>query len=97
MTYAVDRRLDFIDWRLIAHGEIQRADIMNQFQVSEAQASADLGAFEREHPGTMTYDKTRKRYVPARNPYRSKRKWTPAALKAMEQFCASGHPMAWGG
>lgn len=96
MSYCAAQRLHFIDWCLVAHGEIQRADIMNQFEVSEAQASADLAAFDREHPGAMTYDKTRKRYVPARNPYRSKRGWNPAAINAMKQFCASGHPMAWG-
>lgn len=95
MTYATDRRLDFIDWRLTVHGSIRRQHLMDAFQISQPQASADLTAFEAEHPGAMVYDKSAKQYVPGRNPYRSKRGWTPEAVNAWKQFCATGHPMAW--
>lgn len=65
MTWATDRRLDYIDWRLSVHGEVQRADLARQFGVSVQQASADLGAFDAAHAGAMRYDKSAKRYVPA--------------------------------
>lgn len=80
MTWASDRRLDYIDWRLATHGEVQRADIGNLFDVSVPQASADLSEFMRQHPGAMEYDKTRKRYVPVRPRYKRQRNgmWTQA-------------------
>lgn len=67
------RRLDYIDWRLSTRGEIQRADISLTFGVSEACASGDLNEFLRLYPVALTYDKSRKRYVPARSPYRRQR------------------------
>ncbi len=73
MTWFLERRLDFIDWRLLTAGAICRADIMAAFQVSEGQASADLAAFDRAHSGAMTYDKSVKRYVPFNATYRSQR------------------------
>lgn len=66
MTWAVARRLDFIDWRLSTIGEIQRADLMRVFEVSEVQASIDLRGFIASHPEAMKYDKSAKRYVRAK-------------------------------
>ena len=66
VTWATDRRLDYIDWRLSQHGDICRADIMAVFGVSEPQASIDLNAFLAAHPGAMEYDKSAKRYVRAK-------------------------------
>lgn len=80
MTWAIDRRLDYIDWRLAEQGSVRRADIMITFQVSAQQASTDLGAFDRAHPGAMNYDKTAKRYVPARTKYRPRR-GAPAGVR----------------
>lgn len=78
--WAVERRLDFIDWRLAERGEVQRRDIMTLFGVSDVQASIDINEFLAAYPDTATYDKSRKRYVPARRPYRRRRKsaWTAA-------------------
>lgn len=64
--WAAQRRLDFIDWRLSEVGEIQRADLMRVFAVSEQQASVDLNAYLAAHPQAMSYDKSAKRYVRAR-------------------------------
>ena len=80
MTWATDRRLDFIDWCLARQGEVQRGDLVAEFGVSQQQASADLGAFEAAHPGAMNYDKSRKRYVPARSNYLPRR-GAPAGYK----------------
>lgn len=95
MTWAIARRLDYIDWHLVTAGEVQRADIMQQFGVSETIASGDLNEFLRLHPAAMAYDKSRKRYVPANGRYRSVRGWTPSAIAAMRALTTSRHPMAW--
>lgn len=65
MTWAGERRVEFIAWRLCTHGEVQRSDIARTFRVSMAQASADLAEFQRLHPGATAYDKMRRRYLPA--------------------------------
>ena len=63
MTWATDRRLDYIAWRLASRGAIRRDDLMRVFAVSMAQASADLGEFDRAHPGAMSYDRSAKHYA----------------------------------
>jgi hypothetical protein len=68
-------RLDYIDYSLSVHGEISRPDLMTTFGISIAQASADLAAFERIHPGVMYYDRNRKRYRPFKEGV-SVRHWT---------------------
>jgi hypothetical protein len=73
MTWAIDRRLDYIDWRLATHGEVRRQHLTETFGISMQQASADIGAFDREHPGAMEYDKSRKSYIASRAPYRVRR------------------------
>lgn len=95
MTYAIERRLDYIDWRLAQFGEVQRADIARTFGVSQSQASGDLNLFLTEHPKIMGYDKTRKRYVPANGRYKSVRGWTPTTIRAMRVLAMRGHPMGW--
>lgn len=66
MTWSTDRRADYIDWRLSTIGEIQRADLMRVFEVSEVQASIDLRGFISAYPEAMKYDKSAKRYVRAK-------------------------------
>ena len=73
MSWAVERRLDFIDWRLSAHGWLRREHLISTFGISMPQASGDLGAFERAYPGAMKYDKSRKLYAPTATPYRPHR------------------------
>ena len=95
MTWATDRRLDYIDWRLLTAGVICRSDIAETFGVSVQQASADLGDFCRAHPGVMKYDGSVKRYVPADGRYSSVRGWTAKQLRALDALRRSGHPMGW--
>lgn len=59
-------RLDYIDWRLVRAGSLRRSDLTTAFGISIPQASADIKAFQEEHPGAMLYDATHKVYV--RNP-----------------------------
>ncbi|OWY61847.1 hypothetical protein B7486_61595, partial [cyanobacterium TDX16] len=69
-NWFAERRLDYIDFRLVTVGHIQRGDIMDTFGVSMPQASADLNRFIGLAPRAMAYDKTAKRYV-ARKGYKT--------------------------
>lgn len=65
MRWGVEKRLEFIEFRLLWEGGINRADIMEQFGVSVPQASKDLSLYEQKAPGNLAYDKRQKRYFPA--------------------------------
>ena len=73
MSWFTERRMDFIDWCLDHHGELQRGNLMKTFDISTPQASADIQAFMKLYPGAIRYDLTMKRYVPAQKNYRSRR------------------------
>ena len=62
LRWGVERRLEFIEFRLYWEGGINRAEIMNQFGVSVPQASKDLSQYQELAPGNIEYDKSEKRY-----------------------------------
>lgn len=62
MRWGVEKRLEFIEFRLFWEGGINRADIIDQFGVSVPQASKDLTLYEEKAPGNLHYDKSAKRY-----------------------------------
>src|SRR5436190_18096107 len=62
MRWGVEKRLEFIEFRLFWEGGINRADIMERFGVSVPQASKDLSLYEEKAPGNLVYDKRLKRY-----------------------------------
>ena len=62
MRWGVEKRLEFIEFRLFWEGGINRADIIEQFGVSVPQASKDLALYEEKAPGNLDYDKSAKRY-----------------------------------
>ena len=62
MRWGVEKRLEFIEFRLFWEGGINRADIVDQFGVSVPQASKDLTLYEEKAPGNLHYDKSAKRY-----------------------------------
>jgi hypothetical protein len=59
----VERRLEFIEFRLFWEGGVRRSDIMRTFDVSEPQASKDLTLYQQRAPRNAVYDKILKRYV----------------------------------
>jgi predicted DNA-binding transcriptional regulator YafY len=63
MRWGVEKRLEFIEFRLFWEGGINRADIMEAFGVSVPQASKDLSLYEEKAPGNLRYDKKEKRYL----------------------------------
>ncbi len=59
----VERRLEFIDFRLFWEGHINRGDLVSFFGMSVPQASSDLAEYQMAAKGNAVYDKTRKTYV----------------------------------
>ncbi|RON69387.1 WYL domain-containing protein [Pseudomonas fluorescens] len=57
------RRLEFIDFRLLWEGRLNRSDLTSFFRISVPQASLDLAAYQELAPENMTYDRTLKAYV----------------------------------
>ena len=65
LKWGVERRLEFIEFRLFWEGSINRADLVEAFDVSVPQASKDLTLYQERAPGNMEYDTRAKRYVAA--------------------------------
>ena len=63
LRWGVERRLEFIEFRLFWEGRLNRSDITDFFGVSVPQASKDLSLYQELAPGNMDYDKSEKRYV----------------------------------
>ncbi len=63
LKWGVERRLEFIEFRLFWEGGVNRADIVEAFDVSVPQASKDLTLYQERAPHNAIYDKSAKRYV----------------------------------
>lgn len=64
--WSVEKRLEFIDFRLYWEGQINRVDIMDRFGVSVPQASKDLSLYQESAPKNLDYDHRVKKYFAAR-------------------------------
>ena len=58
-----DRRLEFIDFRLLWEGRLNRSDLTTFFRISVPQASLDLSRYQELAPDNLIYDRTLKTYV----------------------------------
>jgi len=65
LKWGVERRLEFIEFRLFWEGGVNRSDIIEMFDVSVPQASKDLTLYQERAPHNAIYDKSAKRYVAA--------------------------------
>lgn len=63
LNWGVERRLEFIEFRLFWEGGVNRSDIIEMFDVSVPQASKDLTLYQERAPQNAIYDKSAKRYV----------------------------------
>lgn len=63
LRWGVERRLEFIEFRLFWEGHVNRGDLMNAFSVSVNQASTDLNRYIGLAPDNMLYDKSARTYV----------------------------------
>lgn len=59
----VERRLEFIDFKLYWDGRINRGDLVDYFGISVPQASADLGQYQASAQANVIYDTSAKSYV----------------------------------
>lgn len=57
-----ERRLEFIDFRLLWDGTINRSELVDFFGISTQQASSDLARYAKLAPGNLSYDKRAKTY-----------------------------------
>lgn len=63
LKWGVERRLEFIEFRLFWEGGVNRSDIINTFDVSVPQASKDLTLYQERAPHNALYNKSARRYV----------------------------------
>lgn len=63
LQWGVERRLEFIEFRLFWEGGVNRSDLIKAFGVAVAQASKDLTLYQERAPANAVYDKSAKRYV----------------------------------
>ncbi|EKN3755814.1 WYL domain-containing protein [Yersinia enterocolitica] len=57
------RRLEFIDFRLLWEGRLNRSDITTFFRISVPQASLDLAKYQELAPFNASYNRTQKSYI----------------------------------
>ena len=62
LRWGIERRLEFIEFRLFWEGGVNRSDIINEFGVSVPQASKDLTLYQEQAPDNICYDRSRKKY-----------------------------------
>lgn len=60
--WGVERRLEFVEFRLFWEGGVNRSDIVDEFGVSVPQASKDLALYQEQAPENIVYDRSVKRY-----------------------------------
>jgi hypothetical protein len=66
-SWAVEKRLKFLEFRLGWERKIRRIDLMDLFDISAQQASADLAKYQEIAPENLTYDGSAKTYVAAKS------------------------------
>lgn len=63
LSWSQERRLKFIDFRLRWEGRINRQDLVDFFEISMPQASADLSRYTEAAPDNLVYDKSAKSFL----------------------------------
>lgn len=63
--WGVERRLEFVEFRLFWEGGVNRSDIVEEFGVSVPQASKDIALYQEHAPENIVYDRSEKRYFAA--------------------------------
>jgi len=67
LRWGVERRLEFIEFRLFWEGHVNRGGLTETFGVSANQASADLNRYLAMTSGNMVYDKSARAYIRGAN------------------------------
>lgn len=63
LSWGLEKRLQFIDFRLRWEGRINRTDLTEHFGLSVPQASLDIAKYSKLAPGNLWYDKSSKTYL----------------------------------
>ena len=63
LRWGVERRLEFIEFRLFWEGHVNRGDLMGAFGVSVNQASTDLNRYIGMAADNIAYDKSARTYI----------------------------------
>lgn len=61
------RRMEFVEFRLLWDGRVNRTDIAKAFNLSVQQATVVLGIYERTAPANIVYDRNAKTFIPGAN------------------------------
>lgn len=88
LSWGVEKRLEFMEFRLYWEGQINRSDLIREFGISIPQASLDIREYMSLAEGNMVYDHSRKRYIA--NPDFKPVLITPSAESYLLQLSASG-------
>lgn len=59
----VQKRLEFIEFRLFWDGRLNRKDLVETFGISSQQASTDMATYKHIAPDNFTFDPTQKSYL----------------------------------
>lgn len=94
MNWAQERRLDYIDFRMVTCGWVSRSDLIRTFGISLPQASTDLGSFLTLYPDSLVYDKSAKLYKPCAK-YKTRRGFSVAVIEAVHRLQNAKHPLGW--
>lgn len=64
LTWSALQRLQFIEFRLLWEGHVNRSDLMETFGISVPQSTLDFREYMERAPNNMDYDKRRRFYFP---------------------------------
>ena len=66
LRWGIERRLEFIDFRLLWEGRINRSDLTDRLGISTPQASADVARYQELALTGLTYDSSSQCYLSIR-------------------------------
>jgi len=64
LIWSALQRLQFIEFRLLWEGHVNRSDLIEAFGISVPQSTLDFRAYLERAPGNMDYDKRLRHYFP---------------------------------
>ncbi len=62
-SWTLNRRLEFVEWKLFWEGRLNRNDLEETFEISQPQASVDLRQYREEAPDNIEYNATEKAFL----------------------------------
>ncbi len=64
LVWSAVQRLQFIEFRLLWEGHVNRSDLIETFSISVPQSTLDFREYMERAPGNMDYDKRLRHYFP---------------------------------